>query len=229
MLSRSEPHLDVALTTIEHVLEQDNEQAPYNRLIKHIKLKNSVVKYRYMTSTRALRMLEQGKLDCVFPVIQDEHFAKQNLLFSQAINGVSLHLFSLTKSYNNLAELNHKIVVHLRSYLFELEAKAYPEVHFYPVDNRQQMLTMLQQGRADAYLDYLPDLKFSLQQSDMQRLQYEPSSPVLAASDRFVCSNERAAKQFLAEVNTVLVELSRTGQLQQILGNYYQPLTRGQN
>lgn len=215
----------IALTHIPQVLEFENEQAPYNKLIKAIEQKISVpTRYEFMPSERGNRLLAKGKIDCIFPIIPADYERSEKTAFSTPINGISLNLFALNQRYKGFDELEGKIVVHLRGYLFANARKKYPSIKFFPASNQENALNMLKNGRASAYLDYLPDVRFSIPKEQMQLLQYDKENPVLKANDSFECKDSGHAKDFLKQLEKAVELLDTQGQLKTILADYYVPV-----
>lgn len=215
----------VALTHIPKVLEFENKHAPYNKLITQIESELTVsVRYDFMPSERGNRLLERAKIDCIFPIIPADYKRRDKTAFSAPINGISLNLFALDRKYQGLAELEGKIVVHLRGYLFANAKDKFPTIKFFPASSHENAINMLKNGRATAYLDYMPDVRFSIPTEQMQRLKFDESSPVLRANDSFECKDFGEPKRFLQEVEKAILRLREEGRLKRILGDYYVPI-----
>lgn len=216
----------VALTHIPKVLDHNTPSAPYNRFIDRIKQDLSLdVDFRYMTSERGTGLLASGKVDCIFPIIPGDYPRKEKTLFSAPINGIALYVFSENKAYQSLDELEHQMVVHLRGYMFANYINQFPDITFFPVSNQLNALDMLKNKRAAAYIDYYPDVRFSLPKWDFSRLKYDLSSPLLTNSDRFECKSKGAPLKFLEHVDTVVEDLHKKDEMKQVLGAYYAPFT----
>lgn len=215
----------VALTHIPKVLEFGNDQAPYNKLIEEINSELTVkVHYEFMPSERGNRLLEKGKVDCIFPIIPADYKRAEATSFSTPINGISLNLFAFDRRYKGLDELKGQIVVHLRGYLFANAREKYPSIKFFPAESHSNALNMLKNKRASAYLDYLPDVRFSIPSEQMKKLQFDEQNPVLKANDSFECKIAGEPKLFLQQVESAVGSLRRKGKLKEILADYYVPL-----
>lgn len=214
----------VALTHIPKVLDHTSPNAPYNRFIERIRTDLSVdVDFQYMTSERGTGLLATGKVDCIFPIIPGDYLRKDKTLFSEPINGIALYVFSVAQEFKSLAELNHQMVVYLRGYLFANYINQFPDITFFPVSNQLNALEMLKNKRASAYIDYYPDVRFSLPPRDFSKLKYDLKSPLLTDSDRFECKAFGHSLTFLKHVNKVVTELHKTDEMKQVLGAYYAP------
>lgn len=224
-VSAQEP-VQVGLTHIPKVLEYGTPTAPYNKLIKAISKDVSVaVEYDYMPSERGNKLLGKGKLDCIFPILPANYQRAEQTRFSAPVNGVALYLFSLQQPFTKLTDLDGQIVVHLRGYLFANERQRHPNIKFFPASNQLNAFEMLKNGRAAAYMDYLPDIQFSIPKEYMTKLNYDPYSPILVANDSFECKDAGAAKQYLQQVERSINKLRASGELEKILGDYYLPVT----
>lgn len=213
----------VALTPIAQVLEQGDSSLPYSKLIEVMQQRLDVTtSYDYMQSDRAIRLFDAGKLDCVFPTMKFDS-QQQPIEFSEPINGVALHLFSLGKTYRSLSELEHKLVVHLRGYEFTREASQNPNVGFFSASEHKLAMEMLKNGRASAYLAYFPDIRLLAADFNTQ-LQYQKTAPLYKSYDSFQCSNSQTSKYFLQQVNKLLRQLKSSGELKSMLGAYYEPV-----
>ena len=68
---------------------------------------------------------------------------------------------------------------------------------------------MLKKGRADAYLDYLPDLRFSLSKKDWQDLNYAPEHPIQSTFDGFECRAESKKVELIEQLNDAISALKQ--------------------
>lgn len=215
----------VALTHIPKVLEYGRASNPYNRLVEILQAEIILpVRYDFMPSERGNRLLEKGKVDCIFPIIPANYKRAEKTSFSAPINGISLNLFALDRKYKGLAELDGEIVVHLRGYLFANAKDEFPNIKFFPAASHDNAINMLKNGRASAYLDYMPDVKFSVPKEQMAQLQYDEENPVLKANDSFECKDTGPPKAFLSQVERVIRTLRAENKLKDVLGSYYVPV-----
>lgn len=215
----------VALTHIPKVLEFGRANNPYNRLVEVLQAEITIpVSYDFMPSERGNRLLAVGKVDCIFPIIPANYKRAEKTSFSKPINGISLNLFALDRKYKGLAELDGQIVVHLRGYLFANAKDKFPNIKFFPAASHGNAINMLKNGRASAYLDYMPDVKFSVSAEQMAQLRYDKENPVLQANDSFECKDTGAPKAFLKQVERIIKNLRSEDKLKKVLGSYYVPV-----
>lgn len=217
--------LKLALTTIPSVLEHGKADAPYNQLInavlKQIELD---VQADFIPSARANFLLDEEKIDCIFPIIPTQT-RRLPTNRSVPINGIRAYLFSVPPNkFTTLTQLEDKVVAHLRGYIFGDLIKTNKTIFFFPVSSPHAALGVLKKGRAVAYLDYIPDLKFVLPSSEFAQLSYDVNSPVISTNDVMECRITPSAEVFLTEVNKSIKEFRANGKLKHFLGDYYVPL-----
>lgn len=219
-LTAAQPRL--ALTHIPKVLEFGNADAPYNRLLEQfVATKTIAFDYEFMPSSRANKLLNELKIDCIFPIIPTRTRSVQTH-FSDPINGIKAHVFSLgPQTYSNLEQLNGKVVVYLRGYLFGDLIANTPSISFFPVTNQKAALGMLQKQRAHAYLDYVPDIRFVFTDDELSLLKYRPDAPFIKDYDRMECLETPAGKELMTQLNRFVANKKAQNQLRDILGNYY--------
>lgn len=214
----------IAVSRISGVTDKDDESAPYNRLlgalIEHTKFN---IQRDYYPTARSNLLLEQQMVDCIFPIAEGAYRRDIQVIYSQSVNRVTTHLFSYGEQpFLHLSDVADEVVVYIRGYLFGELVKTQPyNVSFVPVDSHQSALQVLQSGRAKAYLEYMPDLRFALTASQIQPLRFAKAHPVQETFDIFECYASSQNAQFIKNLNQVLTRLKSTGQLQQLLGDYY--------
>ena len=218
------PPLKLSLTHIAGVMDVEDEQAPYNRLLSSLtKQFNLQFDKQFYPSGRSNFLLDHGKIDCIFPIAKGVYRGEIETRFLEPVNRVSVHLFSHGDViYTSLEQVWRKTVVYPQGYLFSNLIKENPfEADFTPVLTAQSGMEMLKKGRADAYLDYLPDLRFSLTAEELQDIRYSADHAISSAFDSFECRVEQHNTEALELLNSAIIELKASGQLKDILGSYY--------
>ncbi len=214
----------LALTPIQDVIDESDDSVPYSKFFNKIQSAIQIpVELDYMQSDRALRLVRKGQLDCIFPVMKGGSL-HNNTIFSDPVNGVSLHLFALDKEYRSLSQLRQQVVVYLRGYIFDREKQAEPSVRFFAASDHNLALEMLKRNRASAYLAFFPDIRVATANLTVPELKYDSTNPLIQSYDSFECSDSKNSQQFLHQVNKVIKELAKTGELKTILGSYYEPV-----
>ena len=220
----------IALIEIPGVLEFDNSDTPYGRLVKKIFRRGNIkTEFYYVPSSRAYKMLGEDKVSCIFPVVPNLNTQQiDRSIISAPINAIGAYLFTLNSSKMplKLESLENKIIVYRRGYLFGSILSYYPNVKFIPVASQQAAIGMLKKQRADALLDYLPDLKFVFSSETLNTLRYDLKLPVLYNSDRVQCVKNSNNIALINDVNSTIAHLRSNGELEKILGSYYLPIQK---
>jgi ABC-type amino acid transport substrate-binding protein len=214
--------LHVALTRIPKVLEFQAKDAPYNRFMSAFTAYSNVqFSQQFMPSSRANKLLREKKIDCIFPIIPPNSRHISTLL-SNPINGIDAHIFTLgPRKYSTLKQLEGAHVAYLRGYLFGGIMDSHPLIGFLPVTTQNAALGMLKKKRVDAYIDYLPDIRFVFSKADFELLKYDAQSPVIQESDRMECLSSKEGKALIEELNTFVRFQRSQGTLPQLLGDYF--------
>lgn len=216
--------LTLALTHIENVMDVENDQAPYNRLLAAL-MEQFDIEFNlgFYPSGRSNFLLDTGKVDCIFPIALGGYRGEVATRFLEPVNRVSVHLFSYGDiTYTSLEQVRRKTVVYPQGYLFNNLIEDNPfEADFTPVLTAHSAVNMIKLGRAEAYLDYLPDLRFTLTEEEQEGLNYSPENPIFSTHDSFECSIEKDTGEAIDVLNSAIVSLKESGQLQLILGKYY--------
>ena len=214
--------IKLALTHIPQVMEYNKPNAPYTRLINTIR-EQSKLEFEsiYLPSSRANKLLNEQKLDCIFPILPTDN-RDIPTAFSVPVNGIRAHIFSVKdKPYLGLDELTGLSVVYLRGYLFGDLIKHNTQINFFPVNSQAAAFSMLKKNRANAYLDYIPDIKYALNKKQIAELSFSEDNPVLSSFDRLECFDDEKTQAFLKVFDQQIMLLRKTGELKNILGKYY--------
>ncbi|WP_338293161.1 transporter substrate-binding domain-containing protein [Planctobacterium marinum] len=216
--------MKLSLTHIEGVMDVADEQAPYNRLLSVLTEQFGLqFDAQFYPSGRSNFLLDHGKIDCIFPIAKGVYRGEIETRFLEPVNRVSVHLFSYgDTTYTSLEQVRRKTVVYPQGYLFSNLINDNPfEADFTPVLTPHSGMEMLKKGRADAYLDYLPDLRFSLTAEELEGINYSSGNAIFSTFDGFECRIEPHKTAALEALNSAILSLKQSQQLQSILGNYY--------
>lgn len=216
--------LRLSLTHIENVMDVEDEQAPYNRLLRALSHQFDLqFDAEFYPSGRSNFLLDTGKIDCIFPIAMGVYRGEIETRFLEPVNRVSVHLFSFGDvTYTSLEQVRRKTVVYPQGYLFSDLIKDNPfEADFTPVISAHSGVEMLKKGRADAYLDYLPDLLFLLSDEELQGINYSVAHPVISTFDGFECRIEPVKRELLDSLNNAILTLKESGKLRELLGRYF--------
>ena len=212
----------MALTHIPKVMEYASPDAPYNKLIVHLDQRfPDTITYEFVPSSRSNKLLNTKQVDCLFPIIPIQSREVETQL-SEPINGISAHIFSLgPEVYTDITQLNDKLIVYLRGYLFGGIISRHSKLHFFAVSNQEAALGMLEKQRAHAYIDYIPDIRFVFNPAQLAKLKYSEQHPIFKEFDRLECLKTKTNLAFLNKVNQEIDTLRSSGKLKKMLGKYY--------
>lgn len=216
--------LKLGLTMIRGVMEPRSNDTPYNALLDYLSAESGVVFDRgFYPSGRSNYLLEHHKIDCIFPIAEGAYRRGIETIYSQPVNRVSTHLFTVTPSpLKSLDDVVDKTVVYQRGYLFgNLVTSSPVKVNFVPVINQQAAIDLLKKDRAAAYMEYLPDLRFSLTEHVFNTLYYDANAPIQSSFDVFECNASEPVSEALSKINAVIEQATESGELKRLLSSYY--------
>ena len=214
--------LRLGIVNIEGVLEEGRPDLPYNRFLDALFSDlESAYTATFLPHARTHKWLQEDKLTCSFPDNKKEIAAPDDYLQSIPVNSVNAHIFSLHHTYTHMEQLHEKVVLHLAHYAFDGLMDEYDDVSYVPVDSPLLAFRLLQQGRADAYIEYVPDIFQSLQVKQTEQLQYDLSVPLKTLHDRFLCVKSHATLQLMKRIDDALIQYHQSGKLLELLGTSY--------
>ena len=214
--------LQLGVVSIEGILEENNPQLPYNKFLTAIFTDLKLLQEStYLPHARTHKWLEENRLTCSFPDNMQQLRDPQNYLESIPVNSVQAHLFSLQAAYTDMEQLRNKVVLHLGHYAFDGLLEEYPESSYVPVDSPNLAFKLLTQGRADAYIEYVPDIFHSLQSNQVHQLKYDLRAPLRVLHDRFLCVKNDFTIELIEEINTLVEEYHKSGKMFELLGASY--------
>lgn len=219
------PRNDIYFAILETsgVLEADDPTRPYNKLMSRlIETAPFTIKTKYLSYEKAMVGLESQRVDCVFPVVRGKQRAHFETVYGESVNQIAVFLFSLEGKFKSFQEVQKQTVLYYRGYDFgNWELKDKHLVHLFAVENKRNVVKLLEKKRAIAYIDYLPDLKQSMSLADFSKLSYDPSYPLKHFEDTIECYQSEKNLEFINWFNDEIREMKATGELKTVLGNYY--------
>lgn len=220
--SISAEHIKLALTSIPKVLEYRNSEAPYNQLVSHLEQQlNMPMELLFMPSSRSNQLLDSRKIDCVMPIVPGNN-RKSETFLSTPINGIRAYLFSIPPAkYSSLDQLEGDLVLYLRGYLFGGLIREKSQINFFPVHNQMAALSMIEKGRAKAYLEYVPDLRLVFSPEQLSLLAFDEENPIIKSKDHMECLDTKKNRAFVAAFDREIKSLRASGRLAELLGKYY--------
>ncbi len=215
--------IKVALNHIPGVMEPAPSDAPYSTLLAYLSKRSGFkIESEFLPTPRVEQMLAKGQVDCIFPAVTQIENNPKDTIYSETVNVVNIYLFSLETSYREFSELAGETIVYLDRYTFgDRNFNGLENVHWIGVSSQQSALKLLHAGRAQAYMDYYPDLKLSLSNSEFTALQYAKDDPVAVFEDSIECANNDRNIKFIEWVDGEIGELLQSGKMAELLRNYY--------
>ena len=207
--------VSVGFSQIPGVLDEQ-QSSPYNKLLDVITKKSGIeFNGNFFPSIRSNHFLERRQLDCIYPIVKGGYHRPIKTLFSDRFNVVTSHFFTLEEpAFSSLADASHKTVAYQRGYLFaNLVVDDTNDISFVPVEDTDAALQLLKTGRADAYLEYMPDLKFNLDSKRYEQLVTDLDSPIQTLEDVMECVDSKKNREIMASFNSTLAELKANGEL----------------
>jgi ABC-type amino acid transport substrate-binding protein len=222
-LATSAEPITIGYIDLPEVLDSSGKSAPYNELMARL-LKRTGQPYNtlFIPSARSNYLLNQNRINCVFPVIP--HFYKRSMptLFSTATNKVTSHVFSISSpAVNSIKDLTGKMIAYRKGLIFGTLFDKFELVRFVPVDSESVALRLMRENRVDAYLAYYPDIKISMDENDRKQLFYSKEFPLTSSEDKLECTDNTLNKRFIEKFDAELNKMKASGELKQVLGSYY--------
>lgn len=228
--SQATDKVSVAFTNIPELLEEQNINAPYTLIFSKL---NSIIgdkmRFEYFPSSRASRLFNDKKTDCLFPASADtlRNEQKVPVIASQPINYAIAYVFSL-----HAFDLNRLItsprpeytISYRRGNTFGGNIEKLNQHNSFVVNTDEQSFGMLDNGRVDFVITYLPDATNMILRPNGKQVFYDPQQAFHTQPDSLVCHLTENTSIVIEKVNTAIAELKASGELRKILGgNYIHP------
>lgn len=208
---------------IDGLLEYDKDKLAYNHLLSSI-FGDLRREYHatYLPHARTHKLIRQRSLMCAFPDNILQVSDPENFIQTLPVNTVTAHIFSLKQVYQRLEQLKGKVVVHRGQYEFDGLLNSAPGVVFVPIDTAEKAYELMAQGRAEAFIEYAPDIFFALNEEQQATLKYSMEDPLRVLHDRFLCIKSTESVLLVNELNEMIRSYHYSGRMAEILGSYYQ-------
>ncbi|XOV78777.1 MAG: hypothetical protein ACFHVJ_17880 [Aestuariibacter sp.] len=215
----------VAVTYIKELLEEDNHDLPYARVLSIIKERSSrKISYIFGPSPRTSKMLREKRADCLFPGSLLSPLEGGPLIESYAVNVAKAYLMGFSKIHLNdilSPDSTQMTIGFRRGNTFGGNIDQLRHHSLVDLNDDVQLAGLLAKGRIDAMLSYLPDAEHLLQTNIEKPILYGEDSLFHTQNDSFLCSENGLSQGFIAEVNSIISEMKNNGELQSILGSAY--------
>lgn len=214
----------LGLTIIHGVNDPGDQNAPYNRLLREIERVSGVdISSKFYSSSRVNHYLDNEVIDCIYPISKGAYRREIDTVYTDNFNTISSHFFTLSEPLLNSTDAaKGKTVVYIRGYLFaNLVFNEELGIRFVPVESTETALALLRSKRADAYLEYMPDLRFTLSGDVFAEMKTDFAQPIQILDDVMECANTVENALVIDRFNAAITQLKTNGQLADILKNYY--------
>jgi len=226
-IAYSDDKVNVGYVELTKVLDSVHTSSPYNQLMATLFSRietetNAKINTLYIPSGRLNVLLQNGSVDCIFPVVPNGYDRKMATIFSDGTNNVaSFHFYLQNKKKAPLEQGEKEVIVYNRTSYFGKLFEQPHDVKYIAVDSQQIAINLLRKGRADGYLAYYPDIKVSLSEQDFQQLIFDKAKPVTESIDKMECADTEKSQNFLIKFNAELRKMKNSGEIKHILGDYY--------
>ena len=187
------------------------------------------MRFEYFPSSRASKRFNDRKTDCLFPASANTLRNEQNVpvIASQPINYAIAYVFSL-----QAFDLNRLInsprpkytISYRRGNTFGGNIEKLNQHNSFVVNTDEQSFGMLDNGRVDFVITYLPDATNMILRPNGKQVFYDPQQAFHTQPDSLVCHLTENTSIVIEKVNTAIAELKASGELRKILGgNYIHP------
>lgn len=207
-------------------LYQKDGKGVYDTVVNKTLVEKGLAKLKVLPPARADSEFSNCQNCCFGPANKNPEFYSfgADVLETEAMNTALVYIFSAPgkPTYSTYGELKGKKVGTRRGMIYgnSFEAAGLTV----KVGNKlEQNIKMLESGRLDAMVAYVPDVYLVLAAMGKDTLPHLKTSPVAVHKDNLVC---RGVKQeFIDQFNQNLSALSQSGELKNILGDsYVEPL-----
>ncbi|MEH6626515.1 MAG: transporter substrate-binding domain-containing protein [Motiliproteus sp.] len=176
-------------------------------------------KESFYPAKRAKLSLKRGIVDCTYGPVEQQYrsLGKENLVATSPIGQFKSYIFTLKGTpIIELSALKDQRVVGVRGFN-ELYAPAIRKgIHIEYLNSTSDTFKILQRGRVDAILGFLPDMNKHLDQ-----LNYNANAPLMVAADRIFCLKSSKTIEFIDKINQGLDSMREDGSFREILGEHY--------
>ena len=210
----------IAEPLLKGLVEQDRS-GPYQTLIDAAAQKANIsISSKVTPINRALNVFTRGHMDCIITMYEPvtKVLGEGEVVTSYPLGIAKLYMFSrLGESAftDESALMEHRVggALGFEGYFVSyIEKGAVISL----VSNENNLVAMLERGRIDIFLGFLPD-----QQSNLERLNYSPNHPLQVITDPLVCHNNEKGGTFVAVMSEALRDMKSDGMTRSILGDLY--------
>ncbi|GAA0858155.1 hypothetical protein [Aliiglaciecola litoralis] len=217
--------VSIAINSIPGLLDESDPEAPYSKLLDRLfNMNTQPVKIEYFPGSRASMIFRDQKVDCMFPASKKVQLDSSLDIESAALNTAGAFFFS-RQPFDQEALLTLETpryrIAYRRGNTFGGTLHRLQRHTLIEVNSDSQSFGLLNSGRVEFVLGYLPDVRGFLTLEDGSSLYYFPDKLFYSQNDSFLCHSNETTIRFIEEVNEHLATLILTGELAAILGDNY--------
>lgn len=206
---------------------EHDESSPYQVLLRKLSYGYNVEIGVYPVK-RSTQTFIKDRTACIGPSAIStikkffrEKFEEMKLIESDSIEFLTTRIFSKRGSAvaRSLKDIEGKKVV---SWLGIPDKLFLPGAEFdsIKVKSDSQALKILNAGRADFLLGFIPDTPMVAEKMKIEQPLFDANFIIFSEDLTFVCHDTPRNRKYLKEFNKKLAELKNSGELQKILGPY---------
>lgn len=212
----------VAVPHINKLLEPSQPDLPYTRILALVKQRSKRdIIYKFGSAQRNSMMLREQLALCLFPGSLYSPVDIGARIESAAINVAKAYFmgFSLISTDQILAADGPKLTIGFkRGNTFGGKIAQLAHHSLVDINDDSQMVALLDKGRIDLMISYLPDIKYMLNAESGRPILYGDDSLFHTQNDSFLCRDSKSSRAFVAELNKIITKMRNSGELKQILG-----------
>ncbi|WP_168171397.1 transporter substrate-binding domain-containing protein [Lacimicrobium sp. SS2-24] len=224
-VSRAAEPLRIAVNHIEGMLEEHNNEAPYTEILTHLQQGTSgSVSYFYYPGSRASKAFNEHEVDCLFPSSLGVHNEKSRLIESLAFNTAKAYFIGYEEYRTESLLLPRQrpvMIAYRRGNTFGGRIEELVHQALVEVNSDSQAKLLLDKGRVDVMLVYLPDAMHLINQQKTPALIYTDASHFYSQNDSMLCHDSQGASRFITTINERLAKMQDSGALKRILSKAY--------
>jgi len=211
----------IAVPNITSLLTEKRDGVYQKILYRALDRLDVTVSEQFYPYKRAMMEFEQRDADCIysFTEVLERRLGEDAVIASFPLGKFTYYLFTPQDAdpVSSLSELKGETlgaVIGHETYLDGiLEGQ---EVNVIWSKSDAQNLGMLEHQRFGAMIAAVPDIRPFL-----DKLSYDPQTPLLESYDRLTCHNTEANRQFLDNLSAGMKRLKRAGVYEQLAANLY--------
>jgi ABC-type amino acid transport substrate-binding protein len=184
------------------------------------------IPYSTVPPGRALKLMDAGGFDCVFPADIVNRPVGYPQIGSRPMNRAYVYAFSRPGDpvYRTVDSLNGRRIAARQGYNF---GRAFDPVRsqFVSVQGDDHAVKRLLAGDVDVMIGYMPDMRPVLHRLPDVQLSWDPQYPLSGQSETLICRDTLQTRALIARIDPILQALEKDGTLKRILGsNWVDPV-----